>query len=177
MSSQSNNDKGSSRPAINTILLGVIAIGVLILLFRGKSCSSGNETPSVKQGNDSQIELVCPECYGTGKTALAEDIMASQYFSSCSLCGGKGKVSKSLFDWWVGMHPSSGGGGKSVGRGKSGNQRECYDCYGRGKCNMCAGRGHREHYNSYSGEYVHYDCSACNGRGICLTCHGRGYLR
>lgn len=159
---------------LEAILIAILFIVVLIWSLRDK------QAPSPTEQEDPKALLVCPNCHGTGKAhgPMAKDIYASQVFgSSCSLCSGNGKVSKEVYDFWCSQNPSSHPkSDHSTPTRNLSDKIECPDCYGSGKCNMCAGRGQREHYDSYTLTYKYSDCSNCNGRGICPMCHGRKYL-
>lgn len=159
----------------------LVLILIYVLFVTGCISRSGGNYPA--GGGASNNIVVCPMCNGTGIFEfMPGDIMAPRY--QCSGCNGSGRVDantasqilKSKAD--VDRMFNGGSQGSHGNRNSSrSDERECWNCYGSGKCTMCAGRGERRYEGNYGMPGGIMDCSTCNGTGRCNVCHGRGTLR
>lgn len=132
-----------------------------------------------KQSNIEKM-VMCPYCGGTGRWCDPTDFMAQ---FPCNFCNRTGQVTESQArdiieaSRQVQMMMSSGGFTQGVySQSSRSNGRQCYDCYGSGKCSRCGGRGEHNVSNMYGGGIIQYDCEYCHGSGRCQTCFGSGTI-
>lgn len=161
-----------------------IMFKVYILLVWGFCfVSCARQSPSSSDSNSSDKQTIqgqslsktfsCPLCQGAGRIA---DYTGSM--TICFICRGQGTISEeAMRNLQSELNQPSPYTNPSSGRGYSSDYLECPNCYGNGKCSMCAGRGeyHVDGMYGQPGGYV--DCSICHGGGRCPSCHGSGRIR
>ncbi len=151
------------------------------------------QSGQVQQGGQMQQQAQggqmyrCPMCNGTGIFEyMPGDVMAPR--ERCTGCNGTGAVdaatAQSIMEMQQRVNSTFGGGnsgggygggGGNYGGGGNSGRNQCVNCYGNGKCPMCAGRGERRYEGMYGQPGGIMDCPTCHGSGRCQMCYGRGY--
>ena len=125
--------------------------------------------------------VICPMCGGTGVFEfIPGDAFAPK--ETCSACNGTGQctaqTAQKVYEAQQVVNQQFGGGGSSGGYSGGGSsnvdRNQCVNCYGSGKCPMCAGRGERRYEGMYGQPGGIMDCPTCHGGGRCQFCGGSG---
>ena len=124
---------------INPYSIQKICLTLSVIAFSSCSYPPSNS----EDHSEENTMVICPACRGTGQdnSQYSDDIMyQSEFGITCSLCNGSGKCSKEVSDIYISTNTNRSSNNGSSNRYKDDNR--CVECYGSGKCNMCAGRGY-----------------------------------
>ena len=175
------------------VLIGLVCLIGMTLLLDKKNATplTARETPTSLESDMIECNLcngpycipgLCPICQGSRKIQGAECIFCVD--GHCDKCKGQKIIAKSrlneplrnpdiiakereLYNAQLSVSAPTSGTSTNI------IDNRCRNCYGSGKCSLCAGRGEKQY--DINGHYEMMDCPICNGSGRCQACKGRGY--